>query len=148
MSDHDDRDSLYGRNLWRDRKDRLAAGREGGFHAREDELSAFADSHELLDDDRAIVELMRRDVNLRTGGSKGRRRRRQPAKSKQDMNRAATAGRTGVLSRIGRPAIGLEVRVYVQTSIAQRTRELLAAHGVTLAQIFDDYARRLAAHGA
>lgn len=147
MSEHDDRDSLYGRNLWRDRKDRLTAGIEGGFHAREDDLSAFADPHELLDDDRAIVELMRRDVNLRVGGSKGRRRR-PPAKSKQEMNRAATAGRTGVLSRIGRPAIGLEVRVYVQTSIAQRTRELLAAHGVTLAQIFDDYARRLAARGA
>jgi hypothetical protein len=148
MSAHDDRDSLYGRNLWRERKDRLTAGLEGGFHVREDELSAFADSHELLDDDGAIAELMRRDVNFRTGGSKGRRRRRQPAKSKQDMNRAATAGRTGVLSRIGRPAIGLEVRVYVQTSIAQRTRELLAANGVTLAQVFDDYARRLAAHGA
>jgi hypothetical protein len=147
MSDHDDRDSLYGRNLWRDRKDRLAAGLEGGFHAREDDLSAFADSHELLDDDGAIAELMRRDVNLRTGGSKGRRRRRPP-KSKQDLNRAAAAGRTGVLSRIGRPAIGLEVRVYVQTSIAQRTRDVLAAHGVTLAQVFDDYARRLAAHGA
>lgn len=148
MSDHDDQGSLYGRNLCRHRKDRLAAGREGGFHPRADELSAFADSNELLDDDREIAELMRRDVNLRTGGSKGRRRRRQPAKSKQDMDRAATAGRTGVLSRVGRPAIGLEVRVYVQTSIAQRTRELLAAHGVTLAQIFDDYARRLTAHGA
>jgi hypothetical protein len=148
MSDRDDRDSLYGRNLWRDRKDHLAAGRDDGFRAREDELSAFADSHELLDDDRAIAELMRRDVNLRTGGSKGRRRRRQPAKSKRDMNRAATAGSTRVLSRIGRPAIGLEVRVYVQTSIAHRTRELLVEHGVTLAQIFDEYARRLAAHGA
>jgi hypothetical protein len=37
--------------------------------------------------------------------------------------------------------------VYVQTSIGQRTRELLAQHSVSLAQILDEYADLLAARG-
>ncbi|MHB8441185.1 MAG: hypothetical protein ACYDBM_03920 [Candidatus Tyrphobacter sp.] len=44
---------------------------------------------------------------------------------------------------MGRPVIGSEVRVYVQTSIAQRTREVLTKHRMTLADVFDDYAREL-----
>ncbi|MHB8432258.1 MAG: hypothetical protein ACYDCA_01395 [Candidatus Tyrphobacter sp.] len=46
-------------------------------------------------------------------------------------------------ARMGRPVIGSEVRVYVQTSIAQRTREVLTKHRMTLADVFDDYAREL-----
>jgi hypothetical protein len=45
--------------------------------------------------------------------------------------------------RIGRPTIGAEVRVYVQTSIAHRTRELLTEHRVSLAQVLDECADRL-----
>jgi hypothetical protein len=37
--------------------------------------------------------------------------------------------------------------VYVQTSIGQRTRELLAKHNVSLAQILDECAVLLAARG-
>jgi hypothetical protein len=52
-----------------------------------------------------------------------------------------------VVLRVGRPIIGDEVRVYVQTSIGQRTRELLAEHNVSLAQVLDEYADLLAARG-
>jgi len=95
------------------------------------------------DDAASIAELMRRDVNLRLGGSKGCRRRRAPKKS-QRGDRAVRTDDSSRTSRIGRPAIGAEVRVYVQTSIDRRTREVLAENGITLADVFDDCARELA----
>jgi|SRR5579872_1835137 len=90
----------------------------------------------------STTELMRRDVDVRHAGSRGRRRRgvSKPAQSSQ---RAARSNETSQASRIGRPIIGSEVRVYVQTSIAQRTRDILLQRGVTLADVFDDYVRRL-----
>jgi hypothetical protein len=95
------------------------------------------------DDAASIAELMRRDVNLRLGGSKGRRRRGAP-KNSQRGDRAVHTDNSSRTSRIGRPAIGAEVRVYVQTSIDRRTREILAENGITLADVFDDCARGLA----
>lgn len=89
----------------------------------------------------SIRELMRRDVNVRITGSRGRRRRGRSKSLKCSHNAAQPHEPT--VSRIGRPAIGAEVRVYVQTSIAQRTREILATHGMTLADVFDDYVRSL-----
>lgn len=89
----------------------------------------------------SIAELMRHDIDLRHVGSRGRRRRGRPKAVKHD-NCAAQA-QSLQSTRIGRPMIGAEVRVYVQTSIAQRTRELLASNGLTLAEVFDDYARQL-----
>ena len=50
-------------------------------------------------------------------------------------------------SRLGRPAIGAEVRVYVHTCVARTTRETLLRRGLTLAQVFNEYARELT-HGA
>jgi hypothetical protein len=94
-------------------------------------------------DEASIAELMRRDVNLRLGGSKGRRRSRA-AKHSQRGERAGRIDDPLRTSRIGRPAIGAEVRVYVQTSIDQRTHDILAENGMTLADVFDECARELA----
>ncbi len=98
-----------------------------------------------VDDDEhepSIAELMRRDVNVRLGGSRGRRRRRA-SKAVSSSHHAARTQEPAQTARIGRPVIGSEVRVYVQTLIAQRTREVLTKHGMTLADVFDDYAREL-----
>jgi hypothetical protein len=96
------------------------------------------------DDERepSIAELMRRDVNVRLGGSRGRRRRRA-SKAVSTSHHAAQTQEPAQTARMGRPLVGSEVRVYVQTSIAQRTREVLTKHGMTLADVFDDYAREL-----
>ena len=111
----------------------------------DDSMAALEESLEIAGDESSIVELMRRDVNLRIGGSKGRRRRQpQDSRSGSPSHREPSHG---VVSRIGRPTIGAEVRVYVQTSIGQRTRELLAEHNVSLAQVLDQYADLLAARG-
>jgi len=91
----------------------------------------------------SIAELMRRDVRT-NGGSRGRRRKSAP---KPTPSRAVSRAVVASSSRIGRPAIGEEVRVYVQTSIARVTREILGQRGVTLAEVFDNCARELA-HGA
>jgi hypothetical protein len=90
-----------------------------------------------------IAELMRRDVNHRIGGSRGRRRRRASRPTVKPEKRAQLDD-TAQPSRIGRPVIGSEARVYVQTSIAQSTRQILAERGVTLADVFDQCARELA----
>ena len=90
----------------------------------------------------SIAELMRRDVDLQHAGSRGRRRR-GVSKAVQSKQRAPRNAEPSLTVRIGRPTVGSEVRVYVQTSIAQRTREILAKRGVTLADVFDEYAREL-----
>jgi hypothetical protein len=90
-----------------------------------------------------IADLMRRDVNHRTGGSRGRRRR-QASRPTLKREKPVQLDDTAHPSRIGRPVIGTEARVYVQTSIAQSTRKILAERGVTLADVFDDCARELA----
>jgi hypothetical protein len=104
----------------------------------DDSLAAL---DELLDDDAdaTIAELMRHDVDRRRSGSRGRRRR--GAKARDARSRAAP--KDAVALRIGRPTIGAEVRVYVQTSIAQCTRDALIRRKVTLADVFDDIAQRL-----
>jgi hypothetical protein len=89
-----------------------------------------------------IADLMRREVNLRTGGSRGRRRGRTPSPPKP--GKPAKLDDAGQPSRIGRPVMGCEARVYVQTSIAQTTRQILAERGLTLADVFDQCARELA----
>lgn len=93
----------------------------------------------------SIAELMRHEINPRLAGSRGRRRRHLTTPVQH--NPAATrfyrqlAART--TARVGRPTIGSEVRVHVQTMIAQATRDILAKHRVTLADVFDDCARKL-----
>lgn len=91
----------------------------------------------------SIADLMRHDVNLHLGGSKGHRRRRAQ-ETKRCRERTVRADSPVQSTRIGRPTIGAEVRVYVQTSIATRTREILVQNELTLAEIFDAYARELA----
>jgi hypothetical protein len=46
-------------------------------------------------------------------------------------------------ARVGRPTIGSEVRVHVQTMIVQETCDILVKHRVMLADVFDDCARKL-----
>jgi hypothetical protein len=90
----------------------------------------------------SIAELMRRDVDARHAGSRGRRRR-AASKIDQSKQRATRPSGGSQTARIGRPIVGAEVRVYVQTSIALQTRQTLAKRGITLAEIFDDFARGL-----
>lgn len=94
----------------------------------------------------SIAELMRHETNSRLAGSRGRRCRhltkpvqRGPAADARFY--LQLAART--TPRVGRPTIGSEVRVHVQTMIAPETRDLLVKHHVTLADVFDDCARRL-----
>lgn len=94
----------------------------------------------------SIVELMRHEVNPRRAGSRGRRRQHLSTPVQRDPRGSARfyrqlAERT--MPRVGRPTIGSEVRIHVQTMIAQATRDLLVRHRVTLADIFDDCARKL-----
>jgi hypothetical protein len=138
------------RGNWRDQKGwiitRLPVPDDDFRYPRDDSLAALEDSLEFADDESSIVGLMRRDVNLRLGGSKGRRRQR-PRDSRSQSRASHVDTNLGVVSRIGRPTIGAEVRVYVQTSIGQRTRELLDLHNASLAQILDEFACLLAARG-
>jgi hypothetical protein len=93
-----------------------------------------------------IAELMRHEINPRRVGSRGRRRQRLSTPVQRDPRGAARfyqqlAERT--TPRVGRPTIGSEVRVHVQTMIAQVTRDILVKNRVTLADVFDDCARKL-----
>ena len=90
----------------------------------------------------SIAELMRRDVDPRHGGSRGRRRRCAPKASHR--SEPACTDRPMQPARLGRPAVGEELRVYVQTTIAPQTRETLTKRGLTLAEVLDDCARELA----
>jgi hypothetical protein len=150
MTSHEgELESVAHRGVWRDLKGRivtrLPVPADDFRYPRDDSLAALEESLEFAADEPAIVELMRHDVDRRLGASKGRRRR-QPPNSKQNQSRVARESGAAVESRIGRPTIGAEVRVYVQTLIAQRTRELLAERGVSLAQVFDACAHSLLAH--
>jgi|HubBroStandDraft_4_1064222.scaffolds.fasta_scaffold00028_10 hypothetical protein len=94
------------------------------------------------DPEPSIAELMRREVDRRLGGSRGRRRRKAPKASQRSA--PARADHLVKVARLGRPAVGEELRVYVQTTIAAQTREALAKHRITLADVFNDCARELA----
>ncbi len=112
-------------------------------------LPAIPDDDTLpapTDEEASIAELMRRDGNVRRGGSRGRRRQRQTRKGSSSST-SVLGSDLETSSRVGRPAIGTEVRVYVQTSIAQRTREILTERGVTLAEVFDNCAREVPTDG-
>jgi hypothetical protein len=100
------------------------------------------DLDQLDEREPSIAELMRRDINVRRVGSRTRRRR-GASKAVRPSQRAARTLEPAHAARIGRPIVGCEVRVYVQTSIAQRTREILTRHGMTLAEVFDNFAREL-----
>lgn len=95
----------------------------------------------LAEREPSIAELMRHEVNPHLAGSRGHRRRhlstpvqRNPGATRFDRQPAA---------RVGRPTIGSEARVHVQTMIAQETRDILVKHHVTLADVFDDCARKV-----
>jgi hypothetical protein len=92
--------------------------------------------------DPSIAQLMRRDVDVRHAGSRGRRRRRYSTLTPTNLRRTRLPQPKQEV-RIGRPLVGSEARVEVQTMIAEKTREILAKHQVTLADVFDDYARWL-----
>ncbi len=94
------------------------------------------------DHEPSIAELMRREVDRRHGGSRARRRRGAPKASQRSA--PARADHLNKVARLGRPAVGEELRVYVQTTIAPQTREALAKRRITLADVFNDCARELA----
>ena len=94
---------------------------------------------DVVEREPSIAELMRREINPRLAGSHGRRRRRLST----PVQRNPGATRIHPAARAGRPTIGSEARVHVQTMIAQETRDILVKHRVTLADVFDDCARRL-----
>jgi hypothetical protein len=101
------------------------------------------DEAEFLGDELqpSIAELMRRDVDPRHGGSRGRHRRCAPKaahRTKPDCTGPTPS------ARLGRPPVGEELRVYVQTTIAVQTRETLTKRGLTLADVLDDCTRELA----
>jgi hypothetical protein len=88
----------------------------------------------------SIAQLMRREVGQRRGGSRGRRRRCAPEAS----HRNAPPSTDRPTRRLGRPVVGDEPRVHVQTTLTPQTRETLTKQGLTLANILDDCARELA----
>ena len=96
---------------------------------------------DVVEREPSIAELMRREINPRLAGSRGRRRRR--LSTPVQRNPGATRIYQQPAARVGRPTIGSEARVHVQTMIAQETRDMLVKHRVTLADVFDDCARRL-----
>ena len=96
---------------------------------------------DVVEREPSIAELMRREINPRLAGSHGRRRRRLSTPVQRYPG--ATRIHQQPAARVGRPTIGSEARVHVQTMIAQETRDILLKHHVTLADVFDDCARRL-----
>jgi len=95
---------------------------------------------DVVEREPSIAELMRREINPRLAGSHGRRRRRL---STPVQRNPSVRVYQQPAARVGRPTIGSEARVHVQTMIAQETRDILVKHHVTLADVFDDCARRL-----
>jgi hypothetical protein len=65
---------------------------------------------------------------------------------KKSHSRDRTGSDTGISAPMGRPVLGAEIRIRVQTSVARSTRDVLAEQGVTLAQIFDECALQLRRH--
>jgi hypothetical protein len=96
---------------------------------------------DVVEREPSIAELMRREINPRLAGSHGRRRRR--LSTPVQRNPGARRIYQQPAARVGRPTIGSEARVHVQTMIAQETRDILVKHRVALADVFDDCARRL-----
>ena len=96
---------------------------------------------DLVEREPSIAELMRHEINPRLAGSRGRRRRH--LSTPVQRNPGATRTYRQPAARVGRPTIGSEARVHVQTMIAQETRDILVKHRVTLADVFDDCARKL-----
>jgi hypothetical protein len=95
---------------------------------------------DLAERELSIAELMRHEIDPRLAGSRGRRRR---LSTPVQRNPGAPRVYQQPAARVGRPTIGSEARVHVQTMIAQETRDILVRHRVTLADVFDDCARRL-----
>jgi hypothetical protein len=132
MSYDDDLNWLRDRGVQVDRKGRIIVS-----------LPAVPDDvdFDVVEREPSIAELMRREINPRLAGSHGRRRHRLSKPVQRDPG--ATRVYQQPAARVGRPTIGSEPRVHVQTMIAQETRDILVKHRVTLANVFDDYARRL-----
>jgi len=110
----------------------------------DDSLAALEEAIAFQYAEATIAELMQRDVDLKSSVSRARRRR--SSRTPSVIKRENSTSSSDVPVRVGRPTIGAEVRVSVQTSIALRTREILAEAGVTLADVFDACAQRLMTH--
>jgi len=132
MSYDDELNWLRDRGVQVDRKGRIIVS-----------LPAVPDDvdFDVVEREPSIAELMRHEIDPRLAGSHGRRRRR--LSTPVQRNPRATRIYQQPAARVGRPTIGSEARVHVQTMIAQETRDILVKHRVTLADVFDDCARKL-----
>jgi hypothetical protein len=110
----------------------------------DDSLAALEDVIAFQCAEVRIAELMQRDVDLKSSGSRARRRRSSRAASVTKREQGTSGPKSP--ARVGRPAIGAEARVRVQTSVALRTREILAEVGVTLADVFEACAQGVMTH--
>jgi hypothetical protein len=133
MPPRDDLEWLRNRGVQIDRKGRIIVS-----------LPAIPDDNigfDVEDREPSIAELMHRDINPRLASSRGRRRQRFTTQVQQ--TRKNIRPKPLPAARIGRPIVGSEVRVHVQTMIAQQTRDSLLKQRVTLADVFDACAREL-----
>lgn len=132
MSNDEDLNWLRDRGVQIDRKGRIIVS-----------LPAIPDDvdFDVVEREPSIAELMRHEINPHLAGSRGRRRRH--LSTPVQRNPGATRSYQQAAARVGRPTIGSEARVHVQTMIAQETRDILLRHHVTLADVFDDCAQRL-----
>jgi hypothetical protein len=130
MSYDDELNWLRNRGVQVDRKGRIIVS-----------LPAVPDDvdFDVVEREPSIAELMRREINPRLAGSHGRRRRR--LSTPVQRNPGATRTYKQPAARVGRPTIGSEARVHVQTMIAQETRDILVRNRVSLADVFDVCAR-------
>jgi hypothetical protein len=131
MSNDEDLNWLRDRGVQIDRKGRIIVS-----------LPAIPDDidFDVVEREPSIAELMRHEINPHLAGSRGRRRRHLSTPVQRNPGATRTYQQP---ARVGRPTIGSEARVHLQTMIAQETRDILLRHHVTLADVFDDCARRL-----
>ena len=86
----------------------------------------------VASDEPSIAELMRRDVDLRQSGSRGRRRRRAAAKAPRLAKQPAF-----VSNRMGRPRHGAEPRVKVRISLSVETLRTLKRRNISVAHVLE-----------
>ena len=116
MSYNDELDWLRDRGVQIDHKGRIIV--------RLPEIPDEVD-FDVVEREPSIAELMRHEINPRRDGSRGRRRRHLSTPVQRNPGATRFYRQLAAGARVGRPTIGSEVRVHVQTMIAQATRDIL-----------------------
>src|SRR5882724_8144298 len=108
----------------------------------DDSLEALGKAIALNDGNEVTTpDLMRYEGNLKRGGSHGRKNGTYREKPRVDRTKDAYGEEIPVPR--GRPPIGAEVRVKLNTSIAACTQAMLTEYGVPLATVLTVSAQRL-----